>query len=131
MNGLMMQQSLLISSLLRHAERHHSQQLVVSRRVEGDIHRYTYREMAARARQVANAMAALEVKSGSRVGTIAWNGYRHLELYYGVSGSGAVLHTLNPRLHPDQLVWIVDNAQDEVLCFDLTFYRWWRLWHLD
>jgi acyl-CoA synthetase (AMP-forming)/AMP-acid ligase II len=121
MNGLMMQQSLLISSLLRHAERHHSQQLVVSRRVEGDIHRYTYREMAARARQVANAMAALEVKSGSRVGTIAWNGYRHLELYYGVSGSGAVLHTLNPRLHPDQLVWIVDNAQDEVLCFDLTF----------
>ncbi len=121
MNGLMMQQSLLISSLLRHAERHHSEQLVVSRRVEGDIHRYTYREMAARARQVANAMAALEVKSGSRVGTIAWNGYRHLELYYGVSGSGAVLHTLNPRLHPDQLVWIADNAQDEVLCFDLTF----------
>ena len=121
MNGLMMQQSLLISSLLRHAERHHSQQLVVSRRVEGDIHRYTYREMAARARQVANAMAALEVKSGSRVGTIAWNGYRHLELYYGVSGSGAVLHTLNPRLHPDQLVWIADNAQDEVFCFDLTF----------
>lgn len=121
MNSLMMQQSLLISSLLRHAERHHGDQWVVSRRVEGDMHRYTYRDMAARARQVANAMAALGVTTGSRVGTIAWNGYRHLELYYGVSGSGSVLHTLNPRLHPDQLRWIVENAQDEILCFDLTF----------
>ena len=121
MNGLMQQQSLLISSLLNHVERHHGEQWVVSRRVEGDIHRYTYRDMAARARQVANAIAALGVTSGDRVGTIAWNGYRHLELYYGVSGSGTVLHTLNPRLHPDQLVWIVDNAQDKVLCFDLTF----------
>ena len=121
MNSLMMQRSLLISSLLTHVERHHSEQWVVSRRVEGDIHRYTYRDMAARARQVANAIAALGVASGDRVGTIAWNGYRHLELYYGVSGSGVVLHTLNPRLHPDQLAWIVDNAQDKVLCFDLTF----------
>ncbi len=121
MNGLMMQRSLLISSLLRHVERHHSEQWVVSRRVEGDIHRYTYGDMAARARKVANTMAALGVTSGDRVGTIAWNGYRHLELYYSVSGSGAVLHTINPRLHPDQLVWIVDNAQDKVLCFDLTF----------
>jgi len=121
MNSLMMQRSLLISSLLTHVERHHSEQWVVSRRVEGDIHRYTYRDMAARARQVSNAIAALGVASGDRVGTIAWNGYRHLELYYGVSGSGVVLHTLNPRLHPDQLAWIVDNAQDKVLCFDLTF----------
>ena len=65
--------------------------------------------------------AALGVKSGERVGTLAWNGYRHLEIYYAVSGSGAVLHTLNPRLHPDQLVYIADHAEDQVLFFDLTF----------
>lgn len=121
MLGQMMQQSLLISSLIRHAERHHGDQLVVSRRVEGDIHRYTYRDMAKRSRQLAKALAALGVATGARVGTIAWNGYRHLELYYAVSGSGAVLHTLNPRLHPDQIVWIADHAEDQVLCFDKTF----------
>jgi len=121
MNGLMMQQPLLISSLLRHAERHHGEQQVVSRRVEGDIHRYSYRDLAARSRRMAKALAALGVGPGARVGTIAWNGYRHLELYYAVSGSGAVLHTLNPRLHADQVVWIADHAEDQVLCFDKTF----------
>ncbi len=121
MLGLMQNHPLLISSLLTHAERHHGDQQVVSRRVEGDIHRSTYRELASRSRRMAKALAALGVKAGERVGTIAWNGYRHLELYYAVSGSGAVLHTLNPRLHPDQLVWIADHAQDQVLCFDLTF----------
>ncbi|WP_137896091.1 3-(methylthio)propionyl-CoA ligase [Ramlibacter sp. 2FC] len=121
MNGQMMQQPLLISSLLRHAERHHGEQQVVSRRVEGDIHRYSYRDLAARARRLAKALAALGVGQGARVGTIAWNGYRHLELYYAVSGSGAVLHTLNPRLHADQLVWIADHAEDQVLCFDKGF----------
>ncbi|GAB2514204.1 3-(methylthio)propionyl-CoA ligase [Pseudoxanthomonas sangjuensis] len=121
MNGLMMQQPLLISALLRHAERHHGEREIVSRRVEGDIHRYTYRDLAARARRMARAMEALGVASGDRVATLAWNGYRHMELYYAVSGSGAVLHTLNPRLHPDQLAWIVGDAQDGVLCFDSTF----------
>ena len=121
MLGQMMQQPLLIASLLRHAERHHGSQEVVSRRVEGDIHRCTYAELAARSRRLAQALAALGVGNGSRVGTIAWNGYRHLELYYAVSGSGAVLHTLNPRLHADQLVWIADHAEDQVLCFDLSF----------
>lgn len=121
MIGQMMCQPLLISSLLRHAERHHGNQLVVSRRVEGDIHRYTFRDLAQRSRKLAKAMTALGVQPGQRVGTIAWNGYRHLELYYAVSGSGAVLHTLNPRLHADQMVWIADDAQDQVLCFDLTF----------
>jgi 3-(methylthio)propionyl---CoA ligase len=121
MNGLMQRQPLLISSLLRHAERHHGEQLVVSRRVEGDIHRTTYRELAVRSRKLARALAALGVVHGDRVGTIAWNGYRHLELYYAVSGSGAVLHTLNPRLHADQVVWIGDHAEDKVLCFDKTF----------
>ncbi len=121
MNGLMMQQPLLISTLLTHAERHHGEQQVVSRRVEGDVHRTTYRELAARSRRMANAIAALGVGFGDRVATLAWNGYRHMELYYAVSGSGAVLHTLNPRLHPDQVVWIADHAEDQVLFFDLTF----------
>jgi 3-(methylthio)propionyl---CoA ligase len=121
MLGQMMQQPLLISSLLVHAERHHGEQEIVSRRVEGDIHRETFRELAARSRRMANALAGLGVRQGERIGTLAWNGYRHMEVYYAVSGSGAVLHTLNPRLHPDQLVYIADHAEDRVLFFDLTF----------
>ncbi|HET7792546.1 MAG TPA: 3-(methylthio)propionyl-CoA ligase [Rhizobacter sp.] len=121
MNGLMMQRSLLVSSLLMHAERHHGSQEVVSRRVEGDIHRYSFRDLAARSRRVANALDKLGISIEARVGTLAWNGYRHLELYYGVSGSGRVLHTLNPRLHPDQMTWIADHAEDEVLFFDMSF----------
>ena len=121
MFGQMMQQPLMISSLLVHAQRHHGEQVVVSRRVEGDIHRISYRDLAARARRMAKALAALGVTPGARVATLAWNGHRHLELYYAVSGTGAVLHTLNPRLHPDQVVYIADHAEDEVLFFDLTF----------
>jgi acyl-CoA synthetase (AMP-forming)/AMP-acid ligase II len=121
MLGQMMQQPLLISSLLTHAERHHGEREIVSRRVEGDIHRTTYRELGRRARRLANALQALCIGFGDRVATLAWNGYRHLELYYAVSGSGAVLHTLNPRLHPDQVTWIADHAEDQVLFFDLSF----------
>jgi acyl-CoA synthetase (AMP-forming)/AMP-acid ligase II len=122
MNGMMMQQPLLISSLLIHAERHHGDQEIVSRRVEGDLHRCSYRDLAGRARRMANALATkLAVPTGARVATLAWNGYRHMELYYAVSGSGSVLHTLNPRLHPDQVVWIADHAEDQVLFFDLSF----------
>ena len=121
MNGLMMRQSLLISTLLTHAERHHGSQQIVSRRVEGDVHRYSYLELGARARRMANALKALGIGFGDRVGTLAWNGYRHMELYYAASGSGAVLHTLNPRLHPDQVVWIANDAEDRILFFDLTF----------
>jgi 3-(methylthio)propionyl---CoA ligase len=121
MNGQMMQQPLLISNLLVHAERHHGEQQVVSRRVEGDLHRQSYRQLAERSRRMANALAERGVKFGERIATLAWNGYRHMELYYAVSGSGAVLHTLNPRLHPDQVVWIADHAEDQVLFFDLTF----------
>ena len=121
MNGLMMQQPLLISSLLVHAERHHGEREVVSRRVEGDIHRTTYAEVASRARRMAKAIAKLGMQQSDRIGTLAWNGYRHFELYYAVSGSGLVLHTLNPRLHPDQLTYICDHAEDQVLFFDLTF----------
>jgi acyl-CoA synthetase (AMP-forming)/AMP-acid ligase II len=121
MHGLMMDQPLLISSLLTHAERHHGEQEIVSRRVEGDIHRYTYRELAQRSRRLANALAARNIAFGDRIATLAWNGYRHMELYYAVSGAGAVLHTLNPRLHADQVTWIADHAEDRVLFFDLSF----------
>lgn len=121
MNGLMMQQPLLISNLLKHAERHHGEREIVSRRAEGDLHRTSYAELAVRARRLANAIEAHGIGFGDRVATLAWNGYRHLELYYAVSGSGAVLHTLNPRLHPDQLTWIIEHAEDRMLCFDLSF----------
>jgi fatty-acyl-CoA synthase len=121
MQGLMMQQPLLVASLLMHAERHHGGQEIVSRRVEGDIHRYRYRDFAQRARRMANALASLGIKPGQRVGTLAWNGYRHMELYFAVSGSGSVLHTLNPRLHVDQLAYIIEHAEDRVVFFDLTF----------
>jgi fatty-acyl-CoA synthase len=121
MLGLMQSHELLISSLLVFAERHHGEGEIVSRRVEGDIHRYTYKELGVRARKVANAIESLKIGFSERVATLAWNGYRHLELYFGVSGSGRVLHTLNPRLHPDQVVWIANHAEDQVLCFDMTF----------
>ena len=121
MLGLMQQQPLLISSLITHAQRHHGQTEIVSRRVEGDIHRTTWAKVGQRAAQVAHALDDWQVPQGARVGTLAWNGYRHLELYFGVSGSGRVLHTLNPRLHPDQLTWIVNHAEDTVLAFDTSF----------
>jgi fatty-acyl-CoA synthase len=121
MFGLMQQHSLLISSLIEFANRHHGDGEVVSKRVEGDYHRYTWADVANRSRQMANALDALGLEQGQRVATLAWNGYRHLELYFGVSGSGRVLHTLNPRLHPDQVVWIANHAEDQVLFFDMTF----------
>lgn len=121
MQGLMQNQPLLISNLMEFAARNHSDALIVSRRVEGDIHRYTYADLAARAKQLANALDELKLSHGDRVASIAWNGYRHMEMYYGVSGSGRVLHTINPRLHPEQIAWIVNHAEDQVLCFDMTF----------
>ncbi|WP_319824289.1 3-(methylthio)propionyl-CoA ligase [Thalassovita sp.] len=121
MLGNMMNSPLLISTLLTHAERHHGDQQVVSRRVEGDIHRYSYRDMAARCRKLAKALAGLGMQPADRIATLAWNGYRHLELYYAISGSGAIVHTINPRLHPEQVSWIVNHAQDKILFCDLTF----------
>jgi fatty-acyl-CoA synthase len=121
MLGLMQNQPLLISSLIDFAERHHGDTEIVSRRVEGDLHRYTWRDVARRARQAAHALDGMNLLFSDRVATLAWNGYRHLELYFGVSGSGRVLHTINPRLHPDQIAWIANHAEDQVLCFDMTF----------
>ena len=98
--GRMMSEPLLISSLLKHAERHSGDTEIVSKRVEGDLHRSNWREVALRSRQAAQAFARLGCQPGDRIGTLAWNGHRHLEIYYGASGSGLVCHTINPRLFP-------------------------------
>jgi len=119
--GQMMSAPLLISSIIKHAARYYGSTEIVSRRIEGDLHRYTYRDCELRARKVAQALVALGVKQGERVGTLAWNGYRHLEIYYGVSGMGAVCHTVNPRLFPEQIAYIVNHAEDRYVFFDLTF----------
>ena len=121
MLGLMQSQPLLISMLIDFAERHHGDGQIVSRRVEGDIHRYAYRDLARRAKQLANTLDGAGLQQGDRVASLAWNGYRHMELYFGVAGSGRVMHTLNPRLHPEQMVWIINHAEDRVLCFDMSF----------
>ncbi len=121
LQSLMMQMPLLISSLIEHADRHHGDTEIVSRRVEGDTHRSTYRELHRRARQMATALEGLGIKRGERVATLAWNGYRHMELYFAVSGAGQVLHTVNPRLHPEQIAWIVNHAEDRAMFFDPTF----------
>ncbi len=121
MQGLMMDMPLLISSLIKHADRYHGDTEIVSRMVEGGIHRYTYRDAHRRTRQLANALAALGVRMHDRVATLAWNGFRHLEAYYAVAGMGAVSHTVNPRLFPEQVVYIINHAEDRYVFVDLTF----------
>ena len=119
--GLMQQHSLMISSIIEFAERWYPNVEVVSRTTEGPIHRYTYRDMGLRARCVANALHELGVKPGDRIGTLAWNGYRHMELYFGVSGSQAVLHTVNPRLFAEQMAYVINHGGAKILFIDLTF----------
>ena len=121
MHGLMQDRPLLISSLIEHAATFHPHTEIVSRLPEGTVHRTDWMGVRQRARQVANALQTLGVQPGERVGTLAWNSYRHLALYYGVSGSSAVLHTVNPRLFPEQIDYIVNHAEDKVLFFDITF----------
>ena len=121
MLGLMQERPLLISSLIEHANQFHGDVEIVTRTVEGPIHRCTWSDIHRRSRQAAKALLALGVAPGDRVGTIAWNTYRHLELYFGVSGMGAVLHTINPRLFPDQIEYIANHAEDRYVFFDVTF----------
>ncbi len=121
MLGLMMDRALSLPSILEYAAAYHPHREVVSRSVEGPIFRYTYVDALARAKQMAKALIDLGVKPGDRVATLAWSTHRHFELYYAVSGVGAVLHTINPRLHPDQIAWVANHAEDTVLFFDLTF----------
>src|SRR5690348_9184253 len=121
MQGLMMNVPLMISSLLCHADRYHGDTEIVSRTIEGPIHRYTYSDAHVRSRRLARALHRLGVGAGDRVGTLAWNGYRHFELYYGVSGIGAIVHTINPRLFLEQLTYIINHADDRLVFFDLSF----------
>jgi fatty-acyl-CoA synthase len=121
MKGLMMETQLLISSIAKHAEKFHGDREIVSVTADNPQHRYTVREAMMRARQLANALARLGVKQGDRVASLAWNDYRHLEVYYGVSGSGYVCHTINPRLFPEQIVYIVNHAEDRFICVDAMF----------
>src|SRR5262245_21557730 len=121
LRGLMMDVPLLVSSLIVHAAKSHGDTEIVSRTVEGPIHRYNYRAAHQRSRQLAQALGRLGVRQGDRIGTLAWNGHRHLEIYFGVSGMGAVIHTINPRLFPEQIVYIINHAEDRYVCFDLTF----------
>ena len=121
MLGLMQQRPLLISSLVDYADQYHGRREIVSRDPAGEFHRTTYSQVAIRAKRLANALEALDVQPGGRVATLAWNGYRHLELYYGVTGSGRILHTVNPRLFPEQLIYILNHAEDGVVFFDPVF----------
>jgi fatty-acyl-CoA synthase len=121
MLGQMQDWPLLVHKIIDHAAQYHGEREIVSRSVEGPIHRTTYAEIARRARKVAEALDRLGIKEGDRVATLAWNTWRHVETWYGIAGVGAVYHTLNPRLFPDQIVYIANHADDKVIFFDITF----------
>lgn len=121
MLGLMMDKQLNIADILEYAAVYNRDAEIVTRRVEGDIHRYTYADALTRSKQLANALQGLGVQFGDRVATLAWNTHRHFEIYYGVSGMGAITHTINPRLFPEQIVYIINHAEDAVVFVDLTF----------
>lgn len=123
MQGMMMSEALSIPAVLEYASRFHHANQIVSRAEEGGLHRYTYGEAAARTRQLANALSGLGLTAGDRVGTLAWNGYRHFELYFAVPGAGFVCHTINPRLFPEQIEFIINDAQDRYLFLDLSFVK--------
>jgi len=118
MQGLMMDMPLLISGLIQYAADYHGEAEVVARDIEGDIHRYTYAEAHPRIKCMALALKGLGMKSGDRVGTLAWNTHRHWEMFYAAPGMGYVLHTINPRLFPEQLVYIMNHAEDRLLFID-------------
>lgn len=119
MKALMMNTQLMISSILRHAEKNYPNQEIVSVTADNPRHRYTYKDFAKRSRQLANALEALGAGFGDRIGTLAWNDYRHLELYYGISGTGMVCHMINPKLFPEQINYIINHAEDKFLFVDV------------
>ena len=121
LRGLMMDRPLLVSSVIDYAAEVFPDVEIVSQTLEGGLHRYGYAQARQRIGRLANALLALGVKEGDRVATLAWNGYRHFELYFAIAGIGAVCHTINPRLFPEQIAYIANHAGDSVLCFDLSF----------
>ncbi|WP_249693428.1 long-chain-fatty-acid--CoA ligase [Stappia sp. WLB 29] len=121
MSGLMQDWSLTCTRILDHAARNHPDREIVSRSVEGPIHRTTYRTLRTRSLQLAKRLQKAGIREGDRVATLAWNTWRHMEAWYGLMGIGAVYHTVNPRLFPDQIIWIINHAEDRFLLVDLTF----------
>ena len=121
MFGLMQDWPLTVDRIIDHAARIHGAREIVARRIDGTIHRTTYAALRSRARQVSAALVSLGIRAGDRVATLAGNSERHMECWYGAMGIGAVLHTLNPRLHPDQLAWIATDAGARVLILDTSF----------
>ncbi len=121
MLGLMQDWPLLCHRVIDHAAINHGERQVITRSVEGPFHTTTYAEIRARALKVAQRLDRDGVRLGDRVATLAWNTWRHLEAWYGIMGIGAIYHTVNPRLFPDQIIWIVNHAEDRVLMSDLTF----------
>jgi fatty-acyl-CoA synthase len=118
---MMQHQPLLVSSLIEHACHNHPEQEIISRQPDGTLQRSTYASIGRRARRLANALTRMGVRPGMRVATLAWNGYRHMELYYAVSGMGAVLHTINPRLFAEQITYVANHADDHILFYDNSF----------
>src|SRR4029453_2066581 len=121
LRGLMMDRPLLVSSVIDYAAEVYPDVRIVSQTVEGGLHRYGYAQARQRIGRLANALVGLGIKPGDRVATPAWNGYRPFELYYAIAGIGAVCHTINPRLFPEQITYIANHAEDTALFFDLTF----------
>jgi 3-(methylthio)propionyl---CoA ligase len=120
MLGLMQDHPLLISNIFEHAINSYSDQLIISNTVEGGIHKYSYKDWGHRTKKLANAFKSFGLSKGDKVGTLAWNGYRHLEIYYATSSSEFICHTINPRLHPDQICYIVNHAEDKIIFMDLN-----------
>ncbi|MED5293217.1 MAG: AMP-binding protein, partial [Actinomycetota bacterium] len=121
LRGLNMDRQLLISSLIDYAGRNHSATEVVATDSTGCVHRTSWTQVHQRAQQVASALKAAGIEQGQRVGTIAWNDHRHLEVYYGITGIGSVLHTVNPRLREQQIAWIINHAEDQIVFVDPDF----------
>src|SRR5690349_17814372 len=126
MQGLMMDFPLTLPAIFRHAERVFPRREIVTRRADRSVHRYTFGDFAIRTRKLAQALQQLGVRDGDRVATLCWNHHQHLEAYFGVSMTGAVLHTLNLRLHPDELAFIVNDADDSVVLVDETLLPLWE-----
>ena len=121
LKALIQDQPLLISSLIQYSAQYHGNQEIISRTADKKIHRITYADLYKRTQQLAHALGSLGAEPGDRIGTIAWNSFRHLEVYYATSGTGSILHTVNPRLFTEQLIYIINHAEDKFLFIDPSF----------